>query len=462
MNKIISLIVLTFTVLAFAQADFGMKLRMRSEIHNLESTYYPLYYRKADLRIRPSIGYTINDYLSVKSVFEIGDIQIGVGEKDNKDVGGSFGTDGINLETKNAYLEVKTTKNHLFRIGLQPYKDAHSIIIDTDLAGALWKGKFNKYTVDLGWFAALDEDEKYIINDTYSFGTSVMLLDMGYTINKNISIGLNNIFVLKREQYLDYEGVNEDIYSIYFAPRISAEYNKFSVDAQFVANNNGRDYDNVGNNPDFLDGPRIPNAGRERTGLALSIKSNVRMDSKTSLRVNFLFRGCEEKWENYESFHSFYDTGLEILNENPNGIAMHNPMEIFQVSSRDQYGNEIYQKLGVVIASVFVDWKFRENIIFTGGMGFAVNDQDYGKKLNYLSPEELAVNKDMFIGWETDIKANIKLYDKLSIIPYLAYFVPTYNFVYNNPQNLEENTEPDGTPSTDNQIKVGTTVKYSF
>ena len=92
MNKIISVIVLALAVSAFAQADFGMKMRFRSEFQNLNSTNADkqIYDRKADLRLRPSIGYTINDYLCVKSVFEIGDIQIGNAAK-----GGSFGTDGV-------------------------------------------------------------------------------------------------------------------------------------------------------------------------------------------------------------------------------------------------------------------------------------------------------------------------------------------------------------------------------
>jgi hypothetical protein len=218
MKKIISVIILLSVLSTFAQAKFGMQMRLRSEFQNLNSTDADkqIYDRKVDFRFRPDIAYTINDYLSVKAVFEIGDIQYGTAPS------ADLGTDGINLETKYVYMEIKPTKNQLFKIGLIPYKDSHGLIIDTEegtgIAGILWQGNFDKYSVDMGWFAASDDDEKYINGDTFSFGTTLISLNQNYELNKNIQFGVYTLFVMDRKEYMT--GVNRDEVSIFFAPRL--------------------------------------------------------------------------------------------------------------------------------------------------------------------------------------------------------------------------------------------------
>ena len=446
MKKFISIIILISIAAVSAQAKFGMQMRLRSEMQNLNSTDADkqVYDRQVDVRLRPDISYTVNDYLSVKAVFEIGDIQYG-------SEGGARDTDGKNLETKNIFMDVKPTKNHTFRLGLMPYKDAHSMIVDTDLAGILWMGQFEKYNVEFGWFAANDKDEEYMSQETYSFGTSLIGLNQIFTMNKYIKLGVSNLFVMNREEYLP--GVNRDYVSVFTAPRIVLDFGKFNFDAQFVHNNNFADYDEVEDNPLYTDQPHDP----DKTGLGLSVKSKFEMDSKTTFRANLLFRGCYENWENYEAYKSFYDTGLEIINEDANGIAYHNPMNSFVINE----GGKLSQ-LGIVVPSVFADWKYNENITFTGGFGFVMNDQSYGKRIDVYNPTE-TINDDMFIAWEIDLKAKFVLYDSMQLLPYMAFFVPTDNFAYNtvndlsNPMNFK-----DGEPATDMQMKIGATVKYNF
>lgn len=443
MKKLISIVILISILSVFAQAKFGMEMKLRSEMQNLNSTDADkqVYDRRVDVMLRPNIEYTVNDYLSVKAVFEIGEIQYGTS-------GGELGTDGKNLETKNIYMDVNPTKNHNFRLGLMAYKDAHSMIVDTDVAGILWLGQFEKYNVELGWFAASDNDEKFIVRDTYSFGTTLVGLNQTYQLNKNIKLGVYNLIVMDRSEYMP--GVNRDYVSMFMAPRFVGDFGKFFVDAQFIANNNFADYDNVGGNVQYQDQPWDP----DKTGLGLSIKSKFEMDSKTTFRANFLFRGCYENWENYTAYKSLYDTGLEVLNEDANGIASHNPMNAFIISNGFQ--------LGIVVPSVFVDWKYKENVTLTGGFGFVMNDQSYGKRIDVYNPAE-TINDDMFIAWEIDLKAKIVMYENLTFLPYLAFFVPTDNFAYNtvndpeNPINFN-----DGEPATDMQMKIGMTTKYNF
>ena len=68
MKKLISIIILISIAAVSAQAKFGMQMRLRSEMQNLNSTDADkqVYDRQVDVRLRPDISYTVNDYLSVK------------------------------------------------------------------------------------------------------------------------------------------------------------------------------------------------------------------------------------------------------------------------------------------------------------------------------------------------------------------------------------------------------------
>jgi hypothetical protein len=422
-----SILVLVSIAVAFAQIKFGMDMRVRSELQNLNSTDTDtqIYDKKTDLRFRPFVGYNINDNLFVKAVFEVGDIQFGT----NPSAG--LGTDGINTETKNLYLDIKPNKDHKITIGLLPYKDPHGFIFNADVAGILWKGKFNKYSVDLGWFAPFDYNEENISEDTYSYGTTFFALGLEYILNERITLGLSNFLLFKRDKFKDTPPllVNSDEVSIFVAPRLVGNYGKIKFDAQFVVNNRYYDYDVVEGNPDTFTQPHDP----DKTGTGFSLKSTFDVDKKLTIRANFLYRGCQTMYENFETEAPFYDTGLEILNQNPDGIANKDPMDF-----------ELYEKLGVALPVVLVDYKLKDNVVLTGGLGVFMFDQNYGKVANA-----------MYQGSEFDLKAKVTLYDNLNIIPYFALFVPDVG--YSRVMDLSNPDHPE-----DFIMKLGTTLKYSF
>ena len=452
MKKYITLLIVLSILPIAAQVDFGMRLRLRSEMQTLNATNSDnqVYDRAADIRMRPNIDYTVNDYISLRAVLEIGNIRYGSN-------GGTIGTDGVNLQTKNLFMSLQPTRNHIIKLGLLPYKDAHSMIVDTDMAGIMWHGRFEDYSVNLGWFAALDEGEKYLGEKSHSFGSTVFLADFSYRMNDMFTFGVNNFFVISKDDFSD-QSPREEV-RIFFAPRVQAEIGPFSADAQFVANNNYAVY-NPYNPHNGFSQPK----DSDRTGLALSLKTRFQMDERTTFRANLLFRGCYENWENYEDFMSDYDTGLEIINENPFGISSHNPMKDFVVHSPN-YNPEnprghIYQ-LGVVVPALFVDWKYMDNVTFTGGFGFIMNDQAYGKSIDWSDPSSLKTN-DLFMAWELDLKAKVTMYDdQISFLPYMAFFMPSDNFAMNITENADNFTS-DMLPAADMQFKIGMTVNYNF
>ncbi|MDA3837523.1 MAG: hypothetical protein PF574_00920 [Candidatus Delongbacteria bacterium] len=435
MKKFVSILVLVSIAVAFAQIKFGMDMRVRSELQNLNSTDADtqIYDKRTDLRFRPYVDYNINENLFVKAVFEIGDIQFGdTHSTDASAQGGGIGTDGVNTETKNLYLSIKPSNNHKITIGLLSYQDPHGFIFNADVAGILWNGEFNKYSVDLGWFAPFDENEVNEGIDTYSYGTTFFALGLDYKLNERISFGLSNYLVFDRN-VLDQPDptitVNEDEVSIFIAPRIVGDYGKIKFDAQFVVNNRYYDFDVVSGDAASFSPPHAP----DKTGTGMSVKSTFEVDKKLTIRANFLYRGCQTMYENFETFEQFYDTGLEIINQNPVGIDYKDPMDF-----------ELFEQLGIALPAVLVDYKVRDNIILTGGLGVFMFDQNYAK-----------VADTMYMGSEFDIKAKVTLYDNLNIIPYFALFVPDVGY-----SRVMDLTNPDH--PEDLIMKLGTTLKYSF
>lgn len=433
MKKFLSILVLVSTIAVFAQIKFGMDMRVRSELQNLNSTDADtqIYDKKADLRFRPYVDYKINDHLLVKAAFEIGDIQFGDTDNTNpSEQGGGLGTDGVNVETKNLYLDIIPNKDHKITLGLLSFKDPHGFIFNADVAGILWNGQFDKYGVNLGWFAPFDNDEINYDNSTYSYGTTFFALGLDYKLNDKITLGLSNYLVFKREKNEDYivATFNEDEVSIFVAPRIVGDYGKIKFDAQFVANN--RYYDN-----DLVDGDvnfNLP-IPPDRTGTGFSLKSSFEVDKQMTVRANFMYRGCQTMYENFETYAPFYDTGLEIINQTPDGIANKNPMDF-----------ALYQELGVALPAVLIDYKVKDNFTLTGGLGVFMFDQNYGKVANA-----------MYQGAEFDLKAKVTLYEDLNIVPYIAFFLPDAG--YARVMDLSNEAHPE-----DMIMKLGTTFKYCF
>ncbi|MDA3837524.1 MAG: hypothetical protein PF574_00925 [Candidatus Delongbacteria bacterium] len=403
MKKLIAFaLVALFVIIANAQLENGMSLRTRSEMYNMTdsdgnpSIYYDSqpWQRLTDIRFKPWISYRKNKHLSATAVFEIGDIQFGVD-------GGALETDGINIETKNIYLDISPDKNNNIILGLQPYRDFHKVILDTDLAGISWSNVFQtKYKSKLAWFVPVDDDEGILDGTTYSFGKSLLIADFDYTIDKNINVGFNSLSEVVREE-IDNASIHETSINLWFAPYFSGTFNNFHLEA-VIAGNNKR--------PD-------EKFGAETLGLLFSLKTNYKIDKKTTARFNFLFRdgdnSAEGGYDTYKSYQdmSYYQTGLEILTEGGCGMDRTDYNVFSPISS--------FHEVGIILPSIFFDYKLNKDVILTFGAGHATTP------VEYLQVHWDGITRpESWIGTEVDFKANINLYEKVSLLPYLAVMLP--------------------------------------
>jgi len=124
-----------------------------------------------DQRFRLKSTYTVNDNLYLVYYAEV-DTQWGLKSKGNVGGGGQAGTDGVNIESKNVYADLKIPdSNAKVRVGLQGIADEvfEGMVIDEDMAGL-------SFSTDLGGmklmvnYAKLNETEKTQWDDTDFYG----------------------------------------------------------------------------------------------------------------------------------------------------------------------------------------------------------------------------------------------------------------------------------------------------
>jgi len=181
--KVAAIVVLALLVAAPAMAldfKFGAEYRIRF-YSNLNGSQASLgndegltSQRGIQSRIRPRFDVSDdNGNMTATLRLEIGDIEWGngggasstanggsngsinySGARTGNGAGGGMGVDGINVETKWAYLDFATPGGVplRWRAGLQPWYEAKGIIIDDDLAGVRAYGKASIVSYEVGWY----------------------------------------------------------------------------------------------------------------------------------------------------------------------------------------------------------------------------------------------------------------------------------------------------------------------
>lgn len=431
MKKIVAFVVILIMAISLsAQFKTGMAFRTRAEMFCMNEDHQ-IWRRITDLRFNPYLSYTQNEYLTAKLVFEIGDIGFG-----NKSQGGAVGTDGINVETKNLFLQLTPNKENTVTVGLQPYKDFHSILLDGDIAGISWKNKYmlqgKELTSYLAWFVSSDENEQYVDNTTYSFGNTEIVADFEYQINDKMKVGVNNIAQFGRKEIatdLHLTGLN-----LWSAPYFAGTFNKFYMEAVLGLNNIRPDFESPEGtvNVDDLYSP-------EHSGIMLSLKTKYDVNEEVATRFNFIFRDGDKEYlgglASYYGLKSYYSSGLEILTEAGCGLDKLDEQVFSPITSYPYYGKDIADinvingHAGIILPVVFVDYNatklVKDNMSFINslklsmGLGYAVTVQEILRQ-----GSDGMFRPESWIGTELDIKAEAKMYDELYFTPYLAILFP--------------------------------------
>jgi len=406
-------IMLVMAISLSAQFKSGMDFRTRAEMFSMTQNV-PVWNRITDLRFRPWMSYSQNEYVCAKWVIEIGDIGFG-----NAAQGGAIGTDGINVETKNLFLQITPNKDNVVIVGLQPYKDFHALLLDWDIAGISWKNRYSLQGKDLnsffGWFVSSDSDEELIDDTTYSFGNTEIVADFEYLINDKMKVGVNNIIEFSRQK-TSLDNIHAKSLNLWSAPYFAGTFEKFYVEAVVAANN-------IKPQNEVVYGDGDEGYTPEHTGIIFSLKTKYDINTEANARFNFLFRdgdGSPEAGYNvFYGIHSYYKTGLAILTESSYGLDGKDQVYSPLTSFLPTIGNA-----GIILPSVFFDYDVTKQLKNMNFINKMVLSMGLGYGLTAIEIDRLGSDgiyrPESYIGTELDFVANVQMFDNLSVVPYFA------------------------------------------
>lgn len=404
MKRIIALLCLAaMAATAFATVkindnlSMGMKLRTRAWMTN-EGTYAgstnadnQIMTRKVDYRFRPWIDYKVNDMLSARAYFEVGDIAYG---DDGKGAGIDADGKGI-IEVKQLYADVQPSKEHMFRLGIQYWEDGFGMQFGNEAAGIMYYGNFGQATLDLGWFVPDDNGETNIDDETVSRGDNLIIAAVNYKMNKEMSFGLDNMLAMRRAELND--NYDETSTSFWFAPKFSGNFGPLSLSTKFAF------YSMSGSFEEIADGGTEPEEP-EASGWALSIKGGYDISKQMGVNFDLLYSPGDDKGVDY---YRAYDVPGQGWNTNwyCNGTEIMTPGTIDKNSYTLFAGPN-----GIMMPAAQFWFKMNKTTKLLGTFAMANYTEEVSDETSY--------------GMEFDVKAEISLYDKLEVKPFVAFFMP--------------------------------------
>jgi len=428
---IVSLLVLIACAHAESKATFGLDLRSRmimSSVGTSTDADGQWMNRYTDFRVRPNFYYQANDMLSAKVVLEVGDVKFGT-------PGAQYDTDGKNVETKHAYLDVKPNKDHMVRLGLMAFNDPHSLILDGDLAGVKYEGTFDNLSLGLGWYVTDDQGERNGDKATWSYGQSFINANIGFKIDDKMSVDLTTLTEMTSADSTTHQVNNMNMW---FAPRFVGDFGMVNVDGTFVYNMRGATtFEKTAEGA-----ADISDAKDDGSGMAFSLKTNIKANEQLTVGVNFLFasandvKATEPKFDGYKPAmgNSYVESGLQILTQGGIGENENLGYDVF------------FTPYGTMVPALTVDYMVNDMVTLGGAFGMAMTLEDVTA---VVDGKEV---KDSSLGMEFGVNSKLKLFEKLDLTPYAAFFMPGKGYSY----------MMSGSDKTDMQMKMGAHLTMKF
>jgi len=150
-----------------------------------------------DQRLRMMLTYSLNDNVSIVYHGEI-DTVWGETSKGNIGGGGKLGSDGVNVETKNVYLDLKSGGTSA-RLGIQTIADSYQgIAFFDDMAGVNFTHKMGNTTLNLA-YSKWDEGTSSNSRSNYD-DSDLYVADIKQKFNDNFTVGASVYFLQDNTQ----------------------------------------------------------------------------------------------------------------------------------------------------------------------------------------------------------------------------------------------------------------------
>jgi len=248
-----------------------------------------------DQRLRMQLTYTLNDNVSFVYFGEVDTVWGETGKSGNN--AGKLGADGINVETKNVYLDLKSG-DMAARLGIQTLADAYQgVVFFDDMAAANLTYKMGATTLN-GFYSKWDEDTDRSDWDDRDFWG----VDVKHKLNDNFTIGASVYFEDDNDSTA--ATVDNDTQSterFFYGLNADARFGAFGVNG-FVVYSDAEIDNKTGTD---VDG----------TSYVASIKGSMKLDSgDVGLRVIYIpeadDNSDDNKWRTPVGRYDFYNENL--------------------------------------------------------------------------------------------------------------------------------------------------------
>lgn len=326
--------------------------------------------------------------------------------------GGAIGSDSVNLETKNLYLELNYPSYVNAKIGMMGNTDAFKgVIFDADMAGLLFSHTYANAGVNLGFFRW---------NDTWDWSNDTTLgkktadlisLDAKYNVTKDVKVGAAYYYIQDNRPNGDtisrpipaptagldpaVTGQLADGTNVYFPgtfqevnnPANSAKVHTIGLNAEGV----------VG--PVTLNGFALAQFGdrsatEKAKGYALNLGAKMALLGGTARsEFNYVAGGKHALYNAAAGTEAggYYDSELIFLGRDKNATTIDNAI-VYDVSN---YGQ------GVILGSLGYDYTFTDRLSGSANAGFAAIAND--------DNPSYAGGDSNYLGTELNAEANYKL-----------------------------------------------------
>ncbi len=357
--------------------------------------------------------------------------------------GAALGSDDINLETKNVYLDmnIPTTKINA-KIGMQPFDDAFKgIFASADMAGIFVSHSYTDAAASAGFFRWNDNGFD-LGKETRDF----FVLDGKYNVTKDIKVG--GAYYLVNSDNADRDQ------GAYTAPQVNNVENvivhMLGVNAE------------AGFGPLTLDGFVVYQFGNDEQTVskptsnhisAFAANAGARLKvGKGTARTELLYVSGEGNPGGRSTSNAFYTPSGFGLSESGyysnemvilgrDKYAMTNDAAIvYDVNNRDQ---------GVIFGALGYDHPFTDKLKASANLGFAaVAKENLNKPVNVKTGQR---NSSNYLGTEINAEVDYKVFESVTLTGRAGYVVLG---------DYYKDIAANGTP--DNPYDVKLIVNYSF
>jgi hypothetical protein len=443
-----AIMLLALVYSANAQFKSGVDVIGKAEMHNVKTTWdadTQTNHRYTDLRFRPWFNYEASKFISARFVFEIGDMAFG------SDKGGTIGADKEIVELKNAYIDIAFTEKQSvapihdakIRFGMMGHKDPHSLILEDDVAGLNYTGRYNSLFYNIAYYIPTDSGEKNINKETYSFGTDLINADISYKINDNMTLGAYNLIkmdtaaddkaALNNPDGTDKDEVNKYSTSTWISPYFKGKFGIVSLDAMLSYNMRSAEYEAVGDTAVVAQtaADKLKDGVENGAGMAVSIKSSVAATEYLTIGINLAYAaGDKDKVDFWQPYRNKYNNGTQMIGYGLNDKTTYNFMNT--------------GAHGIMLPALTAKYKVSDKLSFGGAFGMAMTTEDVE-----FTDADGKDQKDTNLGTEIALTSEFHVMEKLKVEPYFSIFMPGA-------------ASTKGAEKEDSQMRVGLVANIKF